>query len=263
MSPSLPAIRTRVGHADWGDNAFCGFSVATELAGEETIAGLIAMAAAGRRLSPDERAVLDDVAVAMTVADARIWPLKMTRLLSSYGSCLPAFAAAILCIEDASIGHWTSGEAAALLSQLRDEATELTVEAMRGPIEKRLKAGVRLIGFGVPFRPFDERVRTLKACLARSGREQLPHWRALEAAAGAARELRGLDANIGLAVAATCLDLGFTPPQIAVLSIALGMTDYLANAVEGAEQRLAILRRLPDDRVEYVGKAERASPRMK
>ena len=254
-------LRTRVGHAEWGENRYCGHAVGAELAGSETIAGLIAMAVTGRRLPPEERAVLDDIAVAMTVADARIWPLKMVRLVASYGSSLPAMAAANVCLEEAFVGHWTSGEAATLLSTLRAEAPEATVEAMRGPIGRRLAAGVRLIGFGVPFRPDDERVRMMRECLTRRGREKLPHWRALEAAGGAARALRGLEPNIGLAVAAACLDLGFTPRQIANVSVALGQTDYLANAVEGAEQRPAVLRRLPDACVQYVGRADRASPR--
>ncbi len=261
MSSKPPPLTTRVGHADWGDNRYCGFSVGAELAGNETIAGLIALATTGRRLAPEERGVLDDIAVAMTVADARVWPLKMTRVVSSYGGSLAAVAAANVCLEEAYVGHWTSGEAAVLLSALRAEAPDLTVAAMREPLDRRFREGVRLVGFGVPFRPEDERVRMLKECLARRGRTGLPYWRTLEAASGAARILRNLEPNIGLAVAAACLDLGFTPRQISLVCVALGQTDYVANAVEGGEQRPAVLRRLPDAAIEYVGKAERTSPR--
>jgi hypothetical protein len=214
VSSKPPPLTTRVGHADWGDNRYCGFSVGAELAGTETIAGLIALATTGRRLAPEERAVLDDIAVAMTVADA-----------------------------------------------LRSEAPELTVAALREPLDRRFREGVRLIGFGVPFRPEDERVRMLRECLVRRGRTGLPYWRTLEAASGAARVLRNLEPNIGLAVAAACLDLGFTPRQISLVCVALGQTDYVANAVEGGEQRPAVLRRLPDAAIEYVGKANRTSPR--
>jgi hypothetical protein len=261
VSSKPPPLTTRVGHADWGDNRYCGFSVGAELAGTETIAGLIALATTGRRLAPEERAVLDDIAVAMTVADARIWPLKMTRVVSSYGGSLAAVAAANVCLEEAYVGHWTSGDAAVLLSALRAEAPELTVAAMREPLDRRFREGVRLIGFGVPFRPEDERVRMLRECLVRRGRTGLPYWRTLEAASGAARVLRNLEPNIGLAVAAACLDLGFTPRQISLVCVALGQTDYVANAVEGGEQRPAVLRRLPDAAIEYVGKANRTSPR--
>ncbi len=257
----LPSLPTRVGHAEWGDNRYFGFSVGSELAGAETVSGLIALATAGRRLVPEERAVLDDIAVAMTVADARIWPLKMTRVVSSYGGSLAAVAVANVCLEEAYVGHWTSGEAAVLLSALREEAPELTVAAMREPLDRRFREGARLVGFGVPFRPEDERLRMLRECLARRGRTGLLYWRTLEAASGAARLLRSLEPNIGLAVAAACLDLGFTPRQISLLCVALGQTDYFANAVEGAEQCPAALRRIPDDAIEYVGKTDRTSPR--
>jgi hypothetical protein len=260
-SRSLPPLSTGVGHAEWGDNRYFGFSVGTELAGAETLTGLVALATTGRRLTPPERAVLDDIAVTMTVGDARVWPLKMTRVVSSYGGSLAAVAAANVCLEEAYVGHWTSGEAAALLSALRAEAPELTIEAMREPLDRRLRAGARLVGFGVPFRPEDERVRMLRDCLARRGRVALPHWRTLEAASGAARLLRGLEPNIGLGVAAACLDLGFSSRQISLLCVALGQTDYVANAVEGADQSPPVLRRLPDKSVEYVGKANRTSAR--
>jgi hypothetical protein len=263
VSPrTLLPLRTRVGHADWGDNRYFGHSVATDLAGTETIAGLIALATTGRRFPEDERAVLDDIAVVMTVADARVWPLKMTRVVASYGGSLAAVAAANVCLEEAHVGHWTSGEAAALLLELRAEAPTLTVESMREPLDRRFRSGMRLMGFGVPFRPEDERVRMLRECLVRRGRASLPHWRTLEAASGAARLLRGLEPNIGLGVAAACLDLGFTPRQISLVCVALGQTDYVANAVEGADQCPPVLRRVPDESVEYVGKGHRTSPRM-
>lgn len=261
-TPPLVPLATHVGHADWGDNRYCGFSVAADLAGKETIAGLIALATTGVRLPPEERAVLDDIAVVMTVADARIWPLKMTRVVSSYGGSLAAVAAANVCLEEAYVGHWTAGEAAVLLAALKAEAPSLTVEAMREPLDCRFRSGVRLIGFGVPFRQEDERVRMLRECLVRRGRVALPYWRTLEAASGAARLLRGLEPNVGLGVAAACLDLGFTPRQTSLLCVALGQTDYIANGVEGAEQRPPTLRRIPDESVDYVGKPARTSPRM-
>jgi hypothetical protein len=83
----------------------------------------------------------------------------------------------------------------------------------------------------------------------------------MEAAGEAGRQLKGLEPNIGLGVAAACLDLGFRPREIALLGVALAQTDFLANAVEGSEQQPSVLRRLPDDCVVYAGKPPRESPR--
>lgn len=258
----LEPLETRVGQARHGDNQFFGHSVGKQLAGEETVTGLIALSVSGRRLTPDERAVLDDVAVVMTVADPRIWPLKLTRVLSAYGSALPALAAANLCIERAHIGHFTTGIAAENLAELSATVEDpADREAVGDSVLAMLARGGRFMGFGVPFRPLDERVESLRTCLARRGRTGLGHWTLFESLASVMLEKKGLRPNIGLAVAAACLDLGFGPRQISLLAVALGQTDYLANVVEGAAQAPDVLRELPAHTVRYVGPAPRKSPR--
>jgi hypothetical protein len=132
---------------------------------------------------------------------------------------------------------------------------------MLEPVGRRLTAGERLTGFGVPFRPHDERLLLVQKRIVEHGRQNLPYWRVMEAVIGAARQLRGLEPNVGIALGAACLDLGFTPPQISILCVAICQTEFLSNAVEGSVQQAAVLRLLPEDRIEYVGTAERKSPR--
>jgi hypothetical protein len=263
MSPKpVAALRTHVGHAGWGANRYVGHPVPDLLHDRESLTGVLALGVGLRRLTPDERGVLDDFAVAMTLADARIWPLKLVRLVSAYGGCLPAIAAELMCLQDAPIGPWAAGAAASFLLALGEEASAPTVSAMLEPISRRLQAGERLPGFTVPLRPEDERLVLVRERMAERGRDQLPQWRAMEAAVAAARQVAGLEPNVVIALAAACLDLGFTSRQIAVLSVAIVChTDILPNAVEGSEQRPAILRQLPDDRVRYVGTPPRTSPR--
>jgi hypothetical protein len=263
MSPKgIDALRTHVGHAGWGANRYVGHQVPDLLDAHETLTGMLALGVGERRLEPDELGVLDDIAVAMTLADPRIWPLKLVRLVSAYGGCLPAVAAELLCLEEAPIGPWAAGAAASLLVALRGEAPALTASAMLEPVARRLRTGERLPGFTVPLRPEDERLVLVRKRMAERGRDQLPHWRVMEGAVTAARQLEGLEPNVVIAMAAACLDLGFTPRQIAVLSVAIVChTDILPNAVEGSAQRPNVLRRLPDDRICYVGAPPRASPR--
>jgi hypothetical protein len=265
VTSPIPTLCTRVGHASRGENQFFGYAVGRDLAGRETQTGLIALAVGGRRLSPEERSVLDDIAVVMTVADPRIWPLKLTRVVSSYGGTLPAIAAANLCIEGALIGHWTSGSAAELLVSLRSAVGGNCddVEAVRREALLALASGQRWMGFGVPFRAEDERVAALRRCLEAHDRVQLPFFRLLDTLSRVLLELRGLRPNIGVAVGAACLDLGFRPREVSLLSVALGQTDYLANAVEGAGQKPEVLRNLPSQMVHYVGPSPRESLRAK
>jgi hypothetical protein len=258
--PHVDRLPTHVAHAERGVNRFFGFPV-PDLLGAETMTGLVALSVGARRLGPAERAVLDDIAVAMTLADPRIWPLKMARLVASYGGCLPGVAAGLLALQDARIGHFTVGAAAKLLITLCEEAPDLTTDAMMGPLDRRLRAGERLTGFGVPFRPYDERLVLVRRRIQEHGRDQMRYWRTMEAAIGAVRELRRLEPNVGIALAAACLDLGLTPHQISIVCVAVCQTEFLSNAFEGAEQRHAVLRRLPDDAIEYAGEAPRVSPR--
>ncbi len=261
----LEALSTKVGHAGWGHNQHFGFDVGSQLAGHESLSGLLALAVCGRRFSAEDQRLLDDVAAAMTVTDPRIWPLKLTRLVSSYGRCLSAVAAVNLCIERAAVGHWTSGDAAAMLLEIDRRLRALPKGHDQGQLEVLLARMVakqgRLMGFGVPFRDEDERVVLVAAAVERYGRHEGRYWRLLERVSAVMQRVCGVPPNIGAAVGAVCLDMGMTPAQASRISVALGQNVYLANAIEGAGQAPAVLQRLPDDCVDYQGKPLRRSPR--
>jgi hypothetical protein len=261
-------LSTRVGHAEWGDNRFRGYSVARELAGRETGTGMLALAIGGRRLAEPERAMLDDLAVAMAAADPRIWPLKLVRVVSSYGRCLPALAAGIVNLQEALIGHPSTGRAAEVLVSLGEMTSEavrrdgMTQEMAIGEVCREFfSRGNRWTGFGVPFRARDERVDILATCVVARGRAGLPYWRLFSGVTTVLRRTKNLEPNIGLAAAAVCLDMGFALTQIGSLVFALGVSSLWANALEGSAQAPEILQTLPRASVRYVGRSERVSPR--
>jgi hypothetical protein len=260
VTPIEP-LPTRIGHAEWQGNRYVGRAVPDLLEEQETLAGLLSLAVSGRQLAPAERGVLDDIALAMTNGDPRIWPHKVARLVSAYGGCVPAMAAGLLFLEGAPVGPDVYGLCAELLVALRDEAPDLDPAAMQGAMERRLRAGTRLWGFGPPFRPQCERLPLVKRSIARRERDRLFYWRLMECAADALRRLKGPEPEVGIGIAAALLDLGFTPRQISQLCIALEQPMFLATVVEGAEKKERVLQRLPDDRVQYVGTAPRVSPR--
>ncbi len=229
--------------------------------------GLLALAVGGRRLEPDERAMLEDLATVAVVADPRVWPLKLVRVAASYGRYLPALAAATVSFDGARVGYPIAGQAAEILVQLQhriagnepiDEASDPAVEE---ECRRLFAAGARPVGFGVAFRHCDERLVMLDQCVASRARSDLSYWRLFKRLERAVRRVRKLEPNICLGAAAVCLDIGFSPSQIGALVMALATVDLWANAFEGAEQAPKCLQKLPDDSVRYVGPPTRLSPR--
>jgi hypothetical protein len=255
-------ILTRIAHAENGDNRFRGFSVNDDLAGKETWLGVAVLGITGRRLNATERDLLDDLGVALTVGDPHIWPLKLGRLAASYGGTLAGLAAGALSLDEARIGYWTTGEAARFLVSLRETVKgPHDVAGVETACRARLTSTERLIGFGVAFRPIDERVVILTDRLAARGRDRLEHWQLFTTLADVIFRLKGLRPNMTMAAAAACLDLGFDAREVATVISFLGLSEFLANAAEGAAQMSPALQSLDPAHIRYVGPAARESGR--
>jgi hypothetical protein len=256
-------ITTHVAKNLWGDNLYFGHRALADLLGHETLTGLMFMAAIGRRPTDDEREVFDAVSVIMTSADGRIWPLKLGRLVSSYGGTLAGWCASLLTMEGPRLGPWTTGYSARELVELRaqvgakiDDGEAVVAEARAFFDRKR-----RVVGLGVPLREHDERYVALEAWVRRTGRDTLPHWRLHVALAAHGKRVANLGTNILLGLAAVLLDLGYTPEQISALVTFVNQNVFAANALEAARQRSPEMLRLPDVCVSYVGPPARSSPR--
>ena len=259
----IEAIKTHVAWTGWDDHKFCGSWAFAELMGSETYTGLLALSITGRRLPREGCAMLDDMAGAMTLAEPRIMAPKAVRLAAAFGGTLSACCVANLCLEGDVVGPWTTRKAAqnllALGSALEGRLSD--PEAVRRETLALLAAKKRLVGFGVPFRPYDERLRALARCVEKRQRDRLPFWTLQVLISDVLRSEKGLEPNIGLGTAAVCLDLGLSPEEIAPLVVALNQHLIYANAVEGARQAPAVLRHLPDHCIDYVGKPPRKSAR--
>jgi hypothetical protein len=248
------------------DHWFRGYMVGKDLAGRATLAGLMGLGINGRRLTDDEAGMLDDIAVAWTSADPRIWPLKVSRLASSFGGTIQGIAAALLCMDCHVVGIWESSLATARwLGELRESLRDCAGDPERVAQAARDHLGNRrfIPGFGVPYRVEDERVPPMWRCLANRGRDRLPNVHLFEQVGDVVRRERGIGPNVTGLATAICLDLGFAPDEIGSLLIYLATPMIIANAHEGARQAPAVLQRLPDDRVRYIGPAPRVSPRAR
>jgi hypothetical protein len=261
---STEAIPTRVAHAEWGDNRLQGHSVKDELAGNETWLGVVVLGVTGRRLGEAERGMLDDLGVVMTVADPRIWPLKLARVAAAYGDTLAGVAAGTLAMDEALIGNWTFGAMAGLLRRLRRAASAPDdAPSVEAACRAELGSMRRILGFGVSSRPVDERVEMLRLRVAARGRDRLEYWTLFEQVAAAVMQLKGLKPNIASAAAAVCLDLGFDERETAVICAFIGLSDFLPNAAEGAVQMPASLQSLDLASIRYVGPPPRESGRTR
>jgi hypothetical protein len=259
---SSPVIVTRVAHAGSGDHRYQGYGALTELLGEETETGLLALGIMGRRATPEVLAVLDALAVSMTAADPRIWPLKVSRLVASYGDLLAGFAAGQLAMMGPYMTTRIVGDAADNLGRLRGAIGDDWSEAhVTRCVAEHLSSRARLFGYGIPFRERDERFEALRGFMSRSGRVHLPFWRTQEVLSEALWRERKTAPNICIGFAASLLDVGCTPAQAGALAVFLIEHTMAANAFEAAQQRSTAVQRLPEECVEYKGPAPRRSPR--
>ncbi len=207
--------------------------------------------------------MIDEAAVALTLADPRIWPLKLTRLLAAYGSpCWPQRAVCSCSRGPVSV-RASPEHSARLLSELRERLGDRWDDPVlvRRAVEEISKGRRFLPGFGTPFRPEDERLVAFRKSLARRGRTDLPHFRALEAVVPIITELTHAQPNIALGVAACFLDLGLAIGEVAPLTTALLHHMFIANALESSAGAPAWLRELPEHAVDYAGPAPRRSSR--
>ena len=263
---SLPELmqETRTAHWGWHEHRYFGHRVFEELAGQETFTGLTVLSVLGRRLSSDACGVVDDAACTLTMADPRIWPLKLTRLIAAYGSTLPAAAAGLLSEEEARIGPWAMAKSAEVLlafqAAIGDRVDD--PDTVRRVVKAYLEEHHFVWGFGTPFRERDERLVSFRACIQRRKRDTHRFWRLMDAVSAVVSEVRHPEPNMGIATAAAFLDLGLTSHQVGSLTSALMQHMFLAHAVEGSTQG-ASLRELPASYVDFVGHAPRSSPRAK
>lgn len=260
----IPTLTTNVGHASWGDNLFRGYGVLADLAGSAGFWSMISLALGGPRLGREQERILDDLSTCCFAADPRVWPMKAVRLGSAFGSTTAGLCVGLLAVDEARMGPAIAGGAARFYVELwRPGSAWPDAERLAAHLDAAVAAGRRIDGFGVPFRPRDERVDALRRCLVQHPKARGPYWSLMEAIDAHFAERHRLPVNIAGAAAAVALDLGFEPEPIGHLPAALLLANFLANAYEGAQQRPALLQRLPDEVVDYVGPPPRTSPRSR
>lgn len=256
-------IRTNVGWALHGDNLFRGRSVAGDLDGKTTSWSALCLGLGHRTLTAEETTFLDDLAVAITAADPRIWPLKVAWLVGCYGSSFAAMAAAHQFLADAGMGPAVASSVGKLW---RDLDAELAVapnlrDGLVSFIARRKAAGDLPPGFGlVPGRPRDERIALIDGVVRRHDRTTYRFYALMRRAAPILEQSCGMQVNLMGALSACLLDLGLTVEQLGPTACVAMSPTLWANAFESARLKPRQLQCLPLATVHYVGPTERPAP---
>lgn len=272
MKTDDKTLKTRLAHAGWNDHRLRGRSLFKDVLGDHTsFWDLWSLSLGGPALNDTDRKVLDAMAVCNTAADPRIPPMKLIRLLSSYGSVMAGISGGFAYQENAIIGTWTLGISARDLTDicaairkdtsLTSSSDEKVERAIRGVLQQWAAEDRRPAGFGVPARPVDERVAALRKRMETLNRNSGRYWILAHRVEAALSRKRPLPLNIAGACGAACLDMGFKPRQIGVFAIAFAQHAFAGNAVEGAEDAPERLQKIPDSSISYTGPKDRLSPR--
>jgi hypothetical protein len=255
----MQPIDTRVGLIVDGDNRFFGRSAYGEWCEVMTSACDGVLVALGvRDPSPTSREALRLMMLGTMSPDARVWPLKLARLLASHGDPLVGYFGAQLVSAGKVMGPGAALHAARALHFIGAHAGEAPTDAAVGEAIAAWKArcGGRVGGFGVPFRAVDERrvhvLRLAAGTPIAEGRNFRLHEQVVAA-------MHPLQPNVALTVAAMLLDIGVAAEHAGVALAVMMSHVFLAHALEAAAQDGPRLHSIPADAVEYRGAAPRHS----
>jgi hypothetical protein len=255
---------TNAGHIAYGRNRFCGADVFDTLArAVSTPSDLLILSFGGRALDDGDREVLRCVSLAVTSPDARVWPLKLTRVLASHGNLFASFHGAQLANLTDRIGPNAATSCARALAAIGERVEDPADTArLDEEIARFLESRPTVGGFGVPFREEDERLVELERLLAGHAITRRKPWLISQGLARAMRARHGIRPNVVSALASIILDLGIAPHR-AGLFVGVMMTHtYAAHALEACDRDSGLLRELDFTRhVEYRGRAPRRVPR--
>ncbi len=258
-------LETRVGLIDTDDNRFRGHAVFADLAARLRSPADAAALALGTRLpDDDDREAWRIVTVCLLSPDARVWPVKLCRLLSSWGDPVVGFYGAQLVTASRIMGPGATAGCAAAVAAVRAAAPDGDVDLVAAALDAVLaRTGGRLQGFGVPFRAEDERWLAMQRFVAGTALAERPHWRLVAPIVAAMARRSPARPNMVLGMSALLLDAG-VPPERCGLAAAVCMTPVFGgHAVEAAELDGAALFELPADAVDYRGVPPRARPTPK
>jgi hypothetical protein len=251
-------ILTRVGVILDGDNRFLGRSTFHGWVHALTAASDATLVALGVEVTAEAREAARIVTIAGLSPDARVWPLKLTRLLASYGDPLAGYFGAQLVSAGNVMGPGAVTMAAHGLEWVREHAGDDGTDAqVKDAVASWCaRSNGRFAGFGVPFRDVDERRVAVLQLVGDGPLARLPFWRVHERIVKVMAPLRP---NVAISFAAMLLDIGVAADHGGIALSMLMSPNFLAHALEAAAQDGARVNALPASCISYRGMAPRST----
>lgn len=262
MTDAQLRVTTRLARAIDDAILFRGVDLTRDLI-EEDYLSVVSLALGNRRLNEEECALIGRLGVLASIGDPRIWPMKMARIIGSYGRPQMAIAASFAMLDDAPIGPHPAQLTAKFFASIADQHLDRAkaLSQAKSVIAKWMADKRSVPGFGVPKRQEDERNKAIHRWYAQNVEVPGRHWELYRDIAAHMSEHYDLGPNFAAPIAAIALDVGFDADVVAVFTSFLVFWGIAANAHEGTRESPEVLRRLPDEFIEYVGPAPRKSPR--
>ena len=258
-----PFIQTRVGHQGDGRHTFMGYPVwGDELEALPLVARML-VAITGRLPSEHEIALAGCIPPTFSIADPRIPPLFLSRVVATHGSALSGIGAFVIACSRGKFGPSETADVARLLIEASDASSTWEDDnAVESWLRQRLAQQGRLPGFGHPLGVRDNGGATLARLVSNLGHDGRFWGLGLRLHRISTATLN-LSSNVNLGFAAICLDIGIQPEATSTFITLMGLHTATANSLEASEQRDEVLRQLPLEYVEYRGREGRLSPRAK
>lgn len=242
------------------DHIYLDHKIYEELEGSASFVDMLFLSVASRLPTANEVQFLNHFSVAVSFADPRIWPLKVTKIIASYGNFGAGVASGLLCVQDAIIGPWSWLPTAKLLCEIESNLAQ--GHSLEPVLSSIFSSRGRVPGFGVKGREVDERGLAIRRGVNLLGRDKMSYWKL---ANKVERELDQLGykikPNVAFHGAAALLDLRLEPESVAELAVGLFSHMFIAHASESVATPSAQLRQLPEKYIAFDGHSPRVSPR--
>lgn len=161
--------------------------------------------------------LLDYLGTVNLLVDRHVWPMAATRRVAARGG---GYSAAVVTGFAMMGSPMLAGEAAAGCARFlqRAQAEVQAGGSVKAFVERILRDGERVMGFGRPVVGPDERVPFMADALERAGRLDLPFVRLLREADLAFFGAKGLRSTSAAWAAAALSDFGMNPEQVLAVS---------------------------------------------
>ncbi len=237
FDPELARVR-----GDMGDHELRGKLVFRDLLGQRSFFQVAALAIAGLELSRADADLLEQLGVNTQLADARIWPLAITRRVAFRSGYIHGIVAGLAALLNPNMAVRPVGAFMRFLQRL-DQRLESGID-IECQLQELLRSRERVPGVGRPALGPDERNAQVVELARAFGRDAGTSWKlAMELDAFFHRH-KGVHINSAGLQGALMRDMGLSPESATAMCVLYFIVPVLAQAVYAEDQAVLAGRRI-------------------